>query len=975
MPLEDEFNGIAWTQKIRSKSLPNLSTVELTFKPGTNLYDARQLVTERVAQGPTMVSVGSPPVMIQPHSSENRVVMIGLGSDKIPLINLSTLAYWEVRPRLLAVPGVAGVSIWGQRDQELQVLVDPKRMAAKNVSLEQILATTGDAMWTSPLTFVEASSPGADGFIDMPNQRISVQHILPIRNAADLAQIPIEETGAKPIRLGEVSTVVTDHLPLRGDAVLKSGPGFIMVVEKLPGANTLDVTRGVEEAMASLKPALGDVTVDTTVFRPATFIENALRNLALAGLLSLSLVVLWLGSSTRSWRVALIGGVAIVASFAVAAWVIVLMGATFNALTLAGLGMALGVVVGAAVLGIVPLKQRLAERGASDEATKMELITEVAAETARSLGLAVGIALLVVAPLLLVGGMNGALLQPVVMAYGVALLVASVVAIALTPVLGFVLLPASAPVQDAEPAAPRQPSWFSRALDEFTSKPVWSLVTAALLIVLIVAAAVAVKPGPLVPAMQDSSLMVQWQAERGTSLAELERITTKASEELRAVQGVTGVSSHIGQALQGDQIVDVDSGMTWISLDPQADRAKLLASVRDVLSRYEGVDHKLLTYPEVALSAGSSDTTAPLTVRLYGTSYPELRSQATSLATELASVQGLSNVAVSAETDQPALQIDASITAGAKVGLSPGAIRRQTSVLIAGIPVGSYYEQQRIFDVAVWSDPSLRSDVASIKQIMLATPSGGHVALGTVADVSMRPVASQIDHARASRFVDVTADVNGLSLAAAAQAAQKVAYSRTYPLSYYAEVIAAEDGSQTYLPLAAAAIAVILGMLLLLQAALGSWSRAGVIVLLVPLALSGGVAATALGAFPMNAGAIAGLVAVLGFMVLNSVSLARAIRFAEEAAGGSSREVVSAAATKGAGPILLASVAAALAVLPFIIFGDVAGLEVLRPMGIVVLGGLVTSTVVTLFLLPDLCVLLPKAAITPALPATEGGKA
>ncbi len=352
VPLEDEFNGLAFLDHLRSQSVPGLSSIELTFKPGTDIYKARQLVTERVAQGPSVVNVGTPPVMIQPLSAEGRAMMIGLSSRSVSMIDLSTLARWRIRPRLLAVPGVANVTIWGERDQQLQVLVDPARLAKSGVSLEQVINTAGDAMWTSPLTFVEASSPGADGFIDTPNQRVSVQHILPIKTARDLAAVPVEDTTGKRVRLGQVTTVVEDHPALRGDAVLKSGPAFLLVVEKFPGANTLDVTRGVEAAMAELKPGLAGVTVDTSVFRPATFIETALHDVGLAALVGTLLLVLWLGVSTRSWRVALIGLLAFALCVIATGYVLYLRGTTFNAMILAGLVIALGVIVDDIVVAV-----------------------------------------------------------------------------------------------------------------------------------------------------------------------------------------------------------------------------------------------------------------------------------------------------------------------------------------------------------------------------------------------------------------------------------------------------------------------------------------------------------------------------------------------------------------------------------------------------------------------------------------------
>ncbi len=359
VPLEDEFNGLAFLDHLRSQSVPGLSSIELTFKPGTDIYKARQLVTERVAQGPSVVNVGTPPVVIQPLSAESRVMMIGLSSKSLSLIDLSTLARWRIRPRLLAVPGVANVTIWGQRDQQLQVLVDPARMARHRVSLEQVINTAGDAMWTSPLTFVEASSPGADGFIDVPNQRLSVQHVLPIRTARDLAAVPVEDTADRPIRLSAVTTVVEDHPALRGDAVLQGGPGLILVVEKFPGANTLAVTRGIEAAMADLRPGLAG---SASTPRSSDRRRSSRRLSATSASRRSSGSSCWCcGSASRRGRCGrpLICAVAVALPAIVAGGVLYLRGATFTTMTLAGLAIALGVIVDDAVVGVATIRRRL----------------------------------------------------------------------------------------------------------------------------------------------------------------------------------------------------------------------------------------------------------------------------------------------------------------------------------------------------------------------------------------------------------------------------------------------------------------------------------------------------------------------------------------------------------------------------------------------------------------------------------------
>src|SRR5689334_13584831 len=305
VPMEqDLLNGLPWLQSIRSESVTGLLSVVLVFQPGTNLMRARQMVTERMTQAVAMPHVSKPPIMLQPLSSSNRVMIIGLSSKSVSHINMSVLARWTIQPRLMGVPGVANVSIWGQRDRQLQVQVDPKRLAEKNVSLLQVLETTGNSLWVSSLSFVEASTPGTGGFIDTANQRLGIRHILPIVSPKELAQVPIED--AKDVKLSDVASVVENHQPLIGDALTGEGPGLLLVIEKFPGANTLDVTRGVEEAMKDLEPGLGGITVNTNVFRPADFIETATSNVARAtviGMIALAVVLL---AFFYNWRAAVI---------------------------------------------------------------------------------------------------------------------------------------------------------------------------------------------------------------------------------------------------------------------------------------------------------------------------------------------------------------------------------------------------------------------------------------------------------------------------------------------------------------------------------------------------------------------------------------------------------------------------------------------------------------------------------------------
>ncbi len=224
-----------WTE-IRSESVAGLSSIELTFEPGTDLMEARQVVAERLTQAHALPNVSKPPAMLQPRSSTSRVLMAGLSSEQLSLIDMSVLARWKIKPYLLGVPGVANVSIWGQRERQLQVQVDPERLRANGVELSQVVETTGNALWVSPLSFVEASTPGTGGFIETANQRLGVQHISPLTTAKDLGAVTIEDTEGRVLRLSDVADVVEDHQPLIGDAVVNDGQSLMLVIEKFPGA-------------------------------------------------------------------------------------------------------------------------------------------------------------------------------------------------------------------------------------------------------------------------------------------------------------------------------------------------------------------------------------------------------------------------------------------------------------------------------------------------------------------------------------------------------------------------------------------------------------------------------------------------------------------------------------------------------------------------------------------------------------------
>src|SRR5919198_1653839 len=346
-PIENEFfNGIPWLEKIESRTIPGLASMEMTFEPGTDPIRARQVVQERLTMAPALPQASSkPPLVVQPLSSTGRLMMIGLSSDQASLIDMSLLSRWTVVPRLLSVPGVANVEIWGFRDRQLQVQVDPAKLVAHSVTLDQVLRTSANALWVSPLTFVEASTPGTGGFVDSNNQRIEVQHNQPIKTAADLAKVTIQGAENRGLRLGDVADIVEDHQLLIGDAIVKDSPSLMLVVERFPGASVSTVTRDVEAALGELRPAIPGVEVDTTVYRPASFIDAMVANLTTTLLVGVILLVLLLGAFLFDWRTTLVSLGTIATSVAVTTLALSWFGVGLNMMSLAGLVIALAIVV------------------------------------------------------------------------------------------------------------------------------------------------------------------------------------------------------------------------------------------------------------------------------------------------------------------------------------------------------------------------------------------------------------------------------------------------------------------------------------------------------------------------------------------------------------------------------------------------------------------------------------------------------
>jgi CzcA family heavy metal efflux pump len=974
VPLEaDLLNGVEGVDVIRSQSVPSMSSIVLVFAPGTDVYRARQLVQERLIQAHALPNVSKPPTLLAPLSSSSRLMMVGLSSDRLSPIEKSVIARWTMRPRLMGVPGVANVAIWGMRDQELHVQVDPQRLADRDVTLNQVVRTTGNAQVVSPLSFLEASTPGTGGFIETPQQRMQVRNVLErIADPKELGKVPVEGTGGR-LRLGDVSDIKVDHQPLIGDAVVNGGDGLMLVVEKFPGANTLDVTRGVEDALNKLRPGLAGMRTDTSVFRPASFIEDATANLTLAIAIGGVLLALILAAFLFAWRAVLVSLVTIPLALVAAALVLDLLGHTFNAIAFAGLAIALAVVIDEAVTSTDTLARRNREaRAKGEEVSPAAVVAGASREVRTPLTYATLIVLLAIVPVAVMEGRPGAFFEPLALSYALAVAAALVVAMTVTPALSLVLLARGTGGRAESPLLRRGAPRYGAALSGFARRPRTPLIAVGIC-ALAGIAALPLLSSSLIPTFKDRDLLVRLAGEPGTSNPRMTQIATDVSRQLRSIDGVDNVGAHVGRAVTGDQIVDVNSAEVWVSIDSGADYDKAVAAINDTVGKVRGVDRDVLTYSTQkirdvgALAQGRNEATGdgldvltgsdkPLVARVYGQDPEVLRREAEKVRQAMSEIDGVRNPQLELPRTQPTLEIEVDLDRAQRYGIKPGDVRRAEATLLQGLQVGSVFQQQKVFDVVVQGVPETRRNVEDVRNLLLDRPGGGHVRLGQVADVRVRPRPAVIERDAVSRRVDVEADVSGRGLDSVAEDVEARIAALTFPLEYHAEVLkettGAEIGSTRML---AFAVAAAMAIFLLLQAAFRSWRLAALVFLTLPLALVGGVVAVLIAGADVSLGSAAGFLALLAIAVRNGIMLMGRFQGIErEGVEAFGPELVARGARERLGPILTTALALAGMALPFVVLGARPGLEILHPMAVVLLGGLFTSTFLALFVLPAL---------------------
>ncbi|HMC98070.1 MAG TPA: efflux RND transporter permease subunit, partial [Flavobacteriales bacterium] len=509
-----------------------------------------------------------------------------------------------------------------------------------------------------------------------------------------------------------VADVKEDHQPLIGDAIINGHPGLLLVVEKFPWGNTLEITRGIEAALETLKPGLPGVEIDAHIFRPATFIEQAIDNLSWALLSGCILVIVVLIAFLYEWRVALISLVAIPLSLVTAVLVLYLQGATMNTMVLAGLVIALGAVVDDAIIDVENIVRRIREqRRAGSTRSTASIILEASLEVRSPIIYATLIIVLAVVPVFFMTGLAGAFFQPLTVSYAVALMASMLVALTVMPALCLMLLDRVALERRRSPLA----DWLRRRYEAGLGRIVHRPGPAYVVVGLVTLAGVVAWPHlgqELLPEFKERDFLMHWVTTPGTSISEMTRVTNRVSKELLSIPGVNHTGAHIGQALIMEEVVGSNFGENWISVDPQADFDETFARVEKVAHNYPGLYRDVQTYLSERVEEVLAGAPEQIIIRIYGQDLDVLKAKANEIRDALADIEGIEDLHVDLQEKVPQIEIETDLAAAKRYGIKPGDVRRAAATLIAGTEVADVFKDGRAYDVNVWGTPNTRQNAA-----------------------------------------------------------------------------------------------------------------------------------------------------------------------------------------------------------------------------------------------------------------------
>jgi CzcA family heavy metal efflux pump len=933
-PIEYGLNGTPDLESMYSQSIQGLSVVTVVFRETADIFRARQLTGERLTELAGNLPAGMhAPQMGALTSSTSLMMALGLLSSQHTPMALRTFADWVVRLRLLGVPGVARVEIFGGEVRELQVQFKPDRLIAYNLSVDDVLAAARSA----------TGIRGA-GFIENENQRITLRTIGQSVSPEALGNVVLAHHNGLSVRLTDVASVVDGPQPKLGDGLVNGTPGIVMMVHSQYGANTLDVTRAVEAALEEMKPQLAaeKVSLQPALFRPANFIEASIQNINTSLLIGGVLVIAVLFVFLTNLRSAFIAFITIPLSLLAAVIVLNAFGASLNTITLGGFAIAIGVVVDDAIIGLENVWRRLREsRERHDSRSVFAVVLDATLEVRSPIVYATFIVAAVFYPVLTMSGINGRLFAPLAVAFLLATFASLIIAVTLTPALCYVLLPR---IRISEPA---YIAWLKRqhyrGLERIArhSKAVIA-VTAAICV-----GGAAILPfmgGEFLPEFKEGHYIIRMTLAPGSSLAASLKVGTALAEQLRTIPEIQSVSQEVGRAEQGEDTGGPEFSELHVELRPGIDTSEeeVKEAMRSTLAAFPGVAFTITPFLAERIEEVLSGARGEVVINLFGSDLGVLDRKAEQVRRIVASVPGAADVFSQTQSGSPEVTVTLRQERLKQFGFQPLNVLEAVQTAYQGTTVAQTYDSNRVFDVSVILDPASRRDPESI---------------GALADVSSTSGRFLIEHEGTLRRRQVTCNVEGRDLVSfVTEVKRKLHEQVNVPAGVslaFGGAAEAQSKAQRELILHSVVAAVVI--ILLLSLVFHHARNMALVLANIPFALAGGAVATLLSGGSLSIGSLVGFISLFGISARNSILL---VSHYEELVLKEGMPWGLEAAIRGATerlvPILMTALVVALGLLPLAVQAGQAGKEIEGPMAIVILGGLVTSTVLNLLVLPVL---------------------
>ncbi len=955
--IETAVNGATDVRRVRSASLQGYSFVWVEFGWGTDIFKARQIVSEKMVTLGSVLPKGIVPTLAPQSSIMGEILLIGLQSDSTSLMDLRSIADWVVKPTILATGGVSQVTIIGGDYKQYQILADPQKMGIYGVTMNE-LAQVGQTL----------SSNSAGGVIRDYGNEYMLRGMARTNDLEQMGSTYIKSVNGKPVLLSNVAEVIIGSAVKLGYASQNANPAVILSVSKQPNINTLKVTENIENNLLKLKESLPpDVKMDTNIFRQADFIEASVFNVGSALLEGALFVILILFLFLASFRTTVISVVAIPLSLLGSVIVLYLLGMNFNTMTLGGMTIAIGSLVDDAIIDVENVYKRLRQNHRKPKAHRLpvfSIVFDASREIRASILNATAIIIVAFIPLFFLSGMEGRMLKPLGVAYIVSLFMSLIVAMTVTPLMCKLMLSDEKYLDKNE-----KDSWLTRRLSAAYGNSLrWAInnkkkVLYPTLIVFAISMSLIFTMGQsFLPEFNEGSLVISAVAKPGVSLEESNRLGNLVETELLAIPEVTGTARRTGRG----ELDEHSQSSNSAEIDVQF---KLGKRSREVFM--DEVRNKLASVPGIATTVGQplghridhmlSGTRANIAIKLFGPDLSELFIIGTQIQNSIKGIDGLVDVAVEQQTETPQLQIRANRGMLAKYGITIEDFNKFVDLAFAGEKLADIYEGQRSYELILRLNKNYTDHIEGVKAALIDIGNGRKIPLEEIADVVSVGGPNAITRENVQRKIVISANVSGSDLKTVVEDIQKnindnIKLPEGYRVEYGGQFENAQNASQTLFVASLLALTIIF---LLLYGEFKDTTLSAIVLLNLPLALIGGVLAVFFSSNILSIPAIIGFITLFGIATRNGILLISRYQHMKQE-NSSLKEIIITGSIDRLNPILMTALTAALALIPLVLQGGKPGNEIQSPMAVVVLGGLLTSTLLNIYIIPIVYELIEK---------------